>query len=146
MLPYYFLPDIFKYLELDDQRQLRLVSKEWNGFLLPFVFSVASTNMSNERKILLRKYSGFVRELHVHKLDARMTDLLSAFKNTTYFVINLKFVSPEAALTLGEKFPCLSYLELICGDPDRLRYLSPLTRKVQTLKYHLVRVAGPRVS
>ncbi|KAJ9066945.1 hypothetical protein DSO57_1004708 [Entomophthora muscae] len=116
MLPYYFLPDIFQYLESNDQRQLRLVSKEWNEFLLPFVFSRLSTDMHDEFEVLLPKYSELVRELHMDSLGDNMVDLLSACKNTTRLSINLKDISPEAALILGEKFyvsPTSTYTMLI---------------------------------
>ncbi|KAJ9090014.1 hypothetical protein DSO57_1007008 [Entomophthora muscae] len=136
MCPYYFLPDIFKHLGFDYQLRLRLVSKEWNIFLPPFVFSKTSGYIIGKHEGLLHNYGRFIRELEIYKLDARMTDLLSACKNTTRRTISLEGISPEAALILGEKFPRLSYLELIYGDPDKLSYLSPLTRKVQTLKYH----------
>ncbi|KAJ9054726.1 hypothetical protein DSO57_1011038 [Entomophthora muscae] len=137
MLPYYFLPDIFQYLESNDQRQLRIVSREWNGFLLPLVFSRLSTEMYGGFEKLLRKYSEFVRELHMDSLDDNMIDLLSACKNTTRLSISLLYISPEAALILGEKFPCLSYLDLFYADSAKVSYLSPLTRKVQTLYYHI---------
>ncbi|KAJ9069608.1 hypothetical protein DSO57_1016769 [Entomophthora muscae] len=135
MIPYYFLPDIFKYLELHDQRQLHLISKEWNGFLLPFVFQRLSTRMYEGFEELLRKYSEFVEELHMDSLDASMNDLLSACKITSRLFINFYHISPEAALLLGEKFPRLSYLELYYADSAKVNYLSPLTRKVQTLYY-----------
>ncbi|KAJ9066955.1 hypothetical protein DSO57_1004717 [Entomophthora muscae] len=136
MIPYYFLPDIFKYLESDEQRQLRLVSKEWNEFLLPFLFSKLSTDMQGVFKKFLCKYSDIVRELRVNILDANMTDLLSACKNTTRLFIDLHGISPEAALILGEKFPLLSYLELYYASSAKLSYLSPLTRKIKTLYYY----------
>ncbi|KAJ9079446.1 hypothetical protein DSO57_1035293 [Entomophthora muscae] len=71
-----------------------------------------------------------------------MTHLLSACKNTTRLTISLAGISPEAALILGKKFSRLSYLELFYGDPDKLSYLSPLTRKVQKLKYNFIACCG----
>ncbi|KAJ9061097.1 hypothetical protein DSO57_1023996 [Entomophthora muscae] len=136
MLPYYYLPYIFKYLESDDQHQLRFVSKKWNALLLPFIFSKLSTDMGGELEKYLPKYSEFVRELGVNSLDAKMTDLLSACKNTTRLSIDLCKISPEAALILGENFPLLSHLELYNADSDKVSYLSPLTRKVKTLCYN----------
>ncbi|KAJ9078350.1 hypothetical protein DSO57_1007387 [Entomophthora muscae] len=136
MIPYYFLPDIFKYLERIDQCQLRLVSREWNEFLLPFVFSRLSTHTYGGFEELLRKHSEFVKELRLGSLDDNMIDLLSACKKTTRLYINLGDISPEAALILGEKFPLLSYLELYCANSAILSYLSPLTRKVKTLYYY----------
>ncbi|KAJ9063273.1 hypothetical protein DSO57_1001711 [Entomophthora muscae] len=91
MCPYYFLPDIFKCLEFGDQLRLRLVSKEWNIFLLPFVFSKASDYIIGKHEGLLHKYGKFIRELEIYKLYARVTNLLSACKNTTHLVINFKF-------------------------------------------------------
>ncbi|KAJ9078352.1 hypothetical protein DSO57_1007389 [Entomophthora muscae] len=136
MIPYYFLPDIFKYLERKNQCQLRLVSREWNEFLLPFVFSRLSTGMYGGFEKLLRKYSEFVKELHLVSLDDNMIGLLSACKKTTRLFINLGVISPEAALILGEKFPLLSYLELWNANSAKVSYLSPLTRKVKTLYYY----------
>ncbi|KAJ9078343.1 hypothetical protein DSO57_1007380 [Entomophthora muscae] len=136
MIPYYFLPKIFQYLESNDQRQLCLVSTEWNEFLLPFVFARLSTDRHDGVEELMCNYSEFVREVCVNSLDARMTELLSACNNTTRLFINLKDISPEAALILGESFPNLSYLELYYADSDKLSYLSPLTRKVKTLYYY----------
>ncbi|KAJ9054727.1 hypothetical protein DSO57_1011039 [Entomophthora muscae] len=136
MIPYYFLPNIFQYLEFDDQRQLRLVSKEWNGFLLPFVFSKFSTGMRGELEKYLRKYGEFARELCVISLDDNMIDLLSACKNTTRLYIDTQGTRPEAAIILGEKLPLLSYLELFYADCAKVRSLGPLTRKVQTLYYY----------
>ncbi|KAJ9065037.1 hypothetical protein DSO57_1024014 [Entomophthora muscae] len=83
----------------------------------------------------LRKYSEVARELRVNSLDANMTDLLSACKNTTRLFIALDGIGPEAALVLGEKFPRLSHLELCYANSAIVSYLSPLTRKVQTLYY-----------
>ncbi|KAJ9066943.1 hypothetical protein DSO57_1004706 [Entomophthora muscae] len=136
MIPYYFLPNIFQYLAFDDQRQLRLVSKEWNGFLLPFVFSKFSTGMRGELEKYLRKYGEFARELCVISLDDNMIDLLSACKNTTRLYIDTHGTRPEAAIILGEKLPHLSYLELYYADCAKVRSLGPLTRKVQTLYYY----------
>ncbi|KAJ9078353.1 hypothetical protein DSO57_1007390 [Entomophthora muscae] len=136
MIPYYFLPDIFKYLESDEQRQLRLVSKEWNGFLLTFVFSRLSTHMYDGFEKLLRKYSENVKELRLGSHDVNMIDLLSACKKTTRLYIDFNNISPEAALILGEKFPLLSYLELYYVNSAKLSYISPLTRKVKTLYYY----------
>ncbi|KAJ9087494.1 hypothetical protein DSO57_1032833 [Entomophthora muscae] len=125
----YFLPDVFKYLESDEQRQLRLVSREWNVFLLPFVFSRLSTDMYEGFEELLPKYSDLVRELHVTSLDGNMADLLSGCKKTTRLMIDFDSISPEEALILGENFPRLSYLELYHVLLADIRYLGPLTKK-----------------
>ncbi|KAJ9054732.1 hypothetical protein DSO57_1011044 [Entomophthora muscae] len=109
MLPCSFYPDIFQYLESNDQRQLRLVSREWNGFLLPFGFSRLSTGIYDGFEKLLRKHSEFVKELHMYSLDDNMIDLLSACKKTTRLFINLNNTSPEKALFLGGIFPTSSY-------------------------------------
>ncbi|KAJ9054728.1 hypothetical protein DSO57_1011040 [Entomophthora muscae] len=136
MIPCYLLPDIFRYLEFDDQRQLRLVSKKWNVFLLPFVFSKFSSGMRGELEKYLRKYGEFAREVCVNSLHDSMNDLILACKNATRLFIDLNNTSPEKALFLGEKFPLLSYLELYYADSAKVSYLSPLTRKVKTLYYY----------
>ncbi|KAJ9066959.1 hypothetical protein DSO57_1004721 [Entomophthora muscae] len=136
MLPYYFLPDIFKYLEHKDQCQLRLVCKEWNRFLLPFVFSRLSTYIYEGFEELLRKYGEFVRELHIGELNYNIIDLIFACKNTTRLIIDFHFIYLGSALILGKEFPHLSCLELFDASPADIRHLSPLTRKMKTLSYY----------
>ncbi|KAJ9086751.1 hypothetical protein DSO57_1000378 [Entomophthora muscae] len=137
-LPTFIWSEVFGYLDHRSRCKVRLVDKQWNGVLVPLVFSLISKNLCKapeKLEIIVKKYSKYVQTLEVRKIDARIYQMLSCCTGVCH--VSFEYSDTESLqylLELGERLPRLCQFSMLSVPLSAYGQLENITSRVYTLK------------
>ncbi|KAJ9070336.1 hypothetical protein DSO57_1009179 [Entomophthora muscae] len=136
-LPTFIWNEVFGYLDHRSRCKVRLVNKQWNGVLVPLVFSLISKKFCKAPEKLdgiVKKYSKYVRTLEVIKIDSCLYQILSCC--TCVIHVSFEYSDTESLqylLELGERLPQLRHFSMHHVPLSAYRQLENITSRVYSL-------------
>ncbi|KAJ9070339.1 hypothetical protein DSO57_1009182 [Entomophthora muscae] len=137
-LPTFIWNEVFGYLDHRSRCKVRLVNKQWNGVLVPLVFSLISKKFCKAPENLdgiVKKYSKYVKILEVRKIDASLYQILSCC--TCVIHVSFEYSDTDSLqylLELGERLPQLRHFSMHYVPLSIYGKLENITSRVYSLE------------